>query len=104
MMNLIAEWWISRWGLHGRLEDLNNADDVYILSQRYKDMSKKICGLQTELITVGLKVKSNKTVELRINSKITSNTNVNNAVTERVEQFTYLGNAVTVDGGTTPRC
>jgi hypothetical protein len=29
MMNLIRKWWSIRWGLHGRLEDLKNADNVY---------------------------------------------------------------------------
>jgi hypothetical protein len=100
MMNLIREWWGIRWGLHGRLEDLDNADDVYLLSQSYQDMSKKICDLQTEVVTFDLKLNSNKTKELQISLKITSNTNVNKAVTDRVEQFTYLGNAVTLDGRT----
>jgi hypothetical protein len=100
MMNLIREWWGIRWGLHGRLEDLDNADDVYLLSQSYQDMSEKICDLQTEVVTFGLKLNSNKTKELQISLKITSNTNVNKAVTDRVEQFTYLGNAVTLDGRT----
>jgi hypothetical protein len=67
-------------------------------------MSEKICDLQTEVVTFGLKLNYNKTKELQISLKITSNTNVNNAATDRVEQFTYLGNALKVDGGTTSRC
>jgi hypothetical protein len=59
MTNLIREWRGIRWGLHGRLEDLDNADDVYLSSQSYKDMSEKICDLQTEVVTLGLKLNSN---------------------------------------------
>ena len=51
-------------------------------------MSEKICDLQTEVVTFGLKLDSNKTKELQISSEITSNTNVNNAVTDRDKQFT----------------
>lgn len=103
-MNLIREWWGIRWGLHGRLQDLDNADDVYLLSQSYQDMSEKMCDLQAEVVIFCLKPNSNKTNKLQISLKVTSNTNVNKAVTDRVEQFTYLGNAVTVDGVTASRC
>ena len=67
-------------------------------------MSEKMCDLQTEVVTFGLKNNSTQKKELQISSKITSNTNVNNAFTDRVEQFTRLGNAITVDGGTSSRC
>jgi len=50
-------------------------------------MSKKICDLRTEVITLGLILDTNKLKDLQKSSKITSNTNVNNAVTDRVEQF-----------------
>jgi hypothetical protein len=40
VINLIREWWGIRWDLDGRLEDLDNANDVYLFSQSYKDMSE----------------------------------------------------------------
>ena len=86
--------------MHGRLEDLDYAGDVCLLSQSCRGMSEKICNLQAEAAGTGLKINSKETKELRINSKITTNINVNNVVIESVEQFTYLDNVVTVDGGT----
>jgi hypothetical protein len=82
-----------RWSLHGRLE-LDYADDVCLLSQSYKDTSKKICSLQAEAATPGLKIHSKNTTELQTNSKI--NTNVNDEIIERVEQFTYFGSVVII--------
>ena len=29
-MNLIRGWWGIRWGLHGRLEGLDNTEDVFL--------------------------------------------------------------------------
>jgi hypothetical protein len=85
--------------LHGRLQDSDSADVVCLLSQICKDMSEKICNLQSEAATAGLKMNSKKTKERRINSKLITNINVNNVVIERVDKFTYLCSVVTVDRG-----
>jgi hypothetical protein len=45
-----------RWGLTGRLDDLDYADDICLLSQSFKDMAEKIDNLQREATTAGLKI------------------------------------------------
>jgi hypothetical protein len=77
------------WGLRGRLEDLDYADNVCLLLQSCRGISEKICNLQAETGTAGLKINSKKTKELWINSKITTNIYINDIVIEREEQFTY---------------
>jgi hypothetical protein len=88
-----------QWGLQDRLEDLDFADDICLLSQRYRDMEIKLAKLQREEEDAGLQINVNKTKEMRINSDIEHRLSINGKDIEQVESFLYLGSTVTKDGG-----
>jgi hypothetical protein len=56
-----------RWGLNGRLEDLDFADNICLLSARFRDMEIKITKLREEANN-GRKINAEKTKEMGINS------------------------------------
>jgi hypothetical protein len=58
------------WKLTERLEDLDYADDICLLSQSYKDIKEKLEGLNKEAVEVGLKINASKTKAIKINSTI----------------------------------
>jgi hypothetical protein len=94
-----------RWDLHEKLlEDVDYAGDIYLLSQNYKGLSKKIWILQAETATAGLKTHSKETTVLWTNSKIPTNINVNNVVTSRVKQFIHIWECCNGRGRSIPRC
>ncbi|KAJ4442748.1 hypothetical protein ANN_04339 [Periplaneta americana] len=53
-----------RWGLSGRLEDLDYADDICLLAHSFKDMKAKLQQLEKEAQKAGLQININKTKEL----------------------------------------
>ena len=86
--------------MNKKLENLEFADDLVLLSQRVAHARQKFESLQTEAAKVGLKVNASKTKEMRINSH--SNTGdimCEDQALERVESFTYLCSIVTSTGG-----
>jgi Reverse transcriptase (RNA-dependent DNA polymerase)/Domain of unknown function (DUF6451) len=88
-----------QWNLVEKLEDLDFADDVVLMSHRLKDMQDKANDLVKEAAKVGLKINIAKTKELRINNNTTEPIYVNGEEIERVADFTYLGANVSTDGG-----
>lgn len=58
-----------QWGIHDRLEDLDYADDICLLSQSFQDMDTKLARLQKEAEIAGLKINIQKTKEMRIRSE-----------------------------------
>jgi hypothetical protein len=89
-----------QWRMKDRLEDLNFADDICLLSQRHIDMKDKLMGLQEDPKLAGLNINVYKTKEMTLNSQIEEKLSIANKEIERVESFTYLGSIVTQDGGT----
>lgn len=88
-----------QWGLRDRLEDLDFADDICLLSSRFSDMEGKLRGLQEEAKTVGLHINVKKTKEMRLNTRTEGTLSVDGKDIEQVETFTYLGSVVTKNGG-----
>jgi hypothetical protein len=88
-----------QWGMKDRLEDLDFADDICLLSQRYSDMEDKLIRLR-EAKLAGLNINVNKTKEMRINTQIEEKLSITNKEIEQVKSFTYLGSIATQDGGT----
>jgi hypothetical protein len=76
-----------QWGLQDRLEDLDFADDICLLSQRYRDMEIKLVKLQREAEDAGLQINVNKTKEMRINSDIEHRLSINGKDIEQVESY-----------------
>ena len=90
-----------RWGLVDRLEDLDFADDLCLLSETHREMPEKLGDLTEEAEKVGLAINVKKTKALRANTNKTEPFMLGDESVEDVESFVYLGSKVTKDGGTT---
>lgn len=90
-----------RWGLVDRLEDLDFADDLCLLSEAHSEMQTKLGDLTKEAGKVGLAINIKKTKALRVNTTKKEPFMLGNESIEDVESFVYLGSKVTKDGGTT---
>ena len=112
LLFLVALDWVSRqafgenktgiqFTLLQKLEDLDFADDMVLLSQKIAHMRQKFEALQEQAARVGLKVNAHKTKDMRIRSPAnTGNIIVEGEILERVTAFTYLGSLITTTGGT----
>ena len=89
-----------QWGITGRLEDIDFADDLCLLSQRMDDMKEKLEELNEEGKKVGLKINYEKTKEIRLNTRNHQQLVVNGKIIEEVDYFKYLGSVVSKSGGT----
>lgn len=89
-----------RWNMTGRLEDIDYADDLCLLSHNIGDLKSKIKDLEEEGRRVGLKINEGKTKEMRINNNNNEDLEVNGGTIERVAKFQYLGSIVAETGGT----
>ena len=84
-----------------KLEDLEFADDMVLLSQKITHMRQKFAALLEQIARIGLKINASKTKEMRIRSLAnTGNINCVGEVLEQVSAFTYPGNLITTSGGT----
>lgn len=88
-----------QWTPNERLEDLDFADDICLLSHTFKDMSEKLKELEAEAQRVGLKINTAKTKEIRMNSTNKHPLAVKDEEIEQVENFCYLGSIVSKNGG-----
>lgn len=89
-----------QWGLHERLEDLDFADDICLLSQRHSDIKFKLDALKKEAEVAGLNINIGKTKTMEINA--TGPPRTLELVGERLESvdsFRYLGSTITRNGG-----
>jgi hypothetical protein len=89
-----------RWGLVDRLEGLDFADDLCLLSEAYREIQAKLGDLTQEARKVGLAINVQKTKALRRNTNKKEPFMLGNENIEDVESFVYLGSKVTKDGGT----
>ncbi|KAJ4440288.1 hypothetical protein ANN_08427 [Periplaneta americana] len=83
-----------QWDINNRLEDLDFADDICLLPQRFRDMEAKVEKLQEEVGNVGLKINSSKTKQMRVNCDHKNKLTVNDIEIEEVDTFLYLGSVV----------
>ena len=90
-----------RWGLVDRLEDLDFADDVCLLSEAYREMQAKLGDLTQEARRAGLAINVKKTKVLRINTNKKERFMLGDESIVNVDIFVYLGSKVTKDGATT---
>lgn len=94
-----------QWNPFSRLEDLDYADDLCILSHNTKDMKGKLEDLISFAKDAGLKINVAKTKLLRVNPHTTTRSSssiillIDNQVIEEVDEFCYLGSMITKDGG-----
>jgi len=57
-----------QWTMKERLEDLDYADDICLLAQRFCDMDEKLKRLKEEAELAGLHININKTKGMRVNT------------------------------------
>ena len=100
LLFLLALDWVSRqafgdnktriqFTLLQKLEDLDFADDMVLLSQKITYMRQKFATLLEQAARVGLKINASKTKEMRIRAPAnTGNINCDGEVLEQVSAFT----------------
>ena len=88
-----------RWKFTTKLEDLDFADDIALLSSKFQHIQMKTNKLQENASKIGLKVNTAKTKIMRMNTTNTNPVRLNDKDLEDVDSFTYLGGVVTSKGG-----
>nr|KAG5707615.1 hypothetical protein BaRGS_030997 [Batillaria attramentaria] len=89
-----------QWTLMTKLEDLEFADDLALLSHRLQDMQDKVTALETTAQRVGLKISQEKTKLLRTNNQQEAPVTISGKAVEDVSEFVYLGSKMSQTGGT----
>ena len=87
-----------QWRMMERLEDLDSADDICLLAQRWSDIRVKLGKIETEAAKVGLKIIEFKTKDMRVNPTTDLALTLNVREGKQVKSVTYLGSTVTTDG------
>ena len=82
------------------LEDLDYADDICLLAQRFCGMEEKLKGLKQEGELVGLHININKTKRIRVNTSNMQKFRLEETEIEEVGSFVYLGSVMSESGGT----
>ena len=90
-----------RWKFNTKLEDLDFADDITLLSSTRQHIQTKTDKLTHEAERGGLKVNVDKCKLLQINSQSNDVVEVNGRGIEDVDRFVYLGATVSKEGGGT---
>nr|KAG5705879.1 hypothetical protein BaRGS_030769 [Batillaria attramentaria] len=83
-----------------KLEDLEFADDLALLSHRLQDMQDKVTALETTAQRVGLKISQEKTKLLSTNNQQKTPVTISRKAVEGVSEFVYLGSKMSQTGGT----
>ena len=87
-----------QWTLQTRLEDLDFADDICMLSHHsYQDMQHQATCLEEKAKQTGLLINPQKTKTMRINTTQTDKL-IRDTEVENVEQFMYLGSSISTTG------
>nr|KAG5710457.1 hypothetical protein BaRGS_022275 [Batillaria attramentaria] len=88
-----------QWTRTRKLEDLDFADDLALLSHRLQDMQAKVDALGEISQRIGLKISQEKTKVLRTNNKQDAPVQIEGQAVTDVEEFTYLGSKISKSGG-----
>ena len=90
-----------RWKFTSKLDDLDFADDIALLSSTKNHIQTKTDRLVKHSARIGLKANQNKCKVIRMNGNNTEKVNINGDPVEDVTQFEYLGAFISTDGGGT---
>ncbi|XP_062618932.1 uncharacterized protein LOC134280533 [Saccostrea cucullata] len=88
-----------RWTFFNKLEDLDYADDLALLSHLETQMQRKTSYLQINASKIELNINIKKTEVMSLNTKSPPKIQLNGGDIKNTEYFTYLGSVVTSDGG-----
>lgn len=109
IFSLVIDWVLKttmeqprgiQWTLMQKLEDLDFADDVSLLSHTVGHMQAKTERLCSIARTAGLEINVTKTKTMRINTSQEAPLTVDGQAIEEVDRFTYLGSIVSKTEGT----
>ena len=89
-----------QWQITNKLEDLDFADDLALLSHTQAQMQEKTSKIAENSSKVGLHINVAKTKLMKLNTKSTRAVKIDEEPIEEVDKFTYLGSVVTPTGGT----
>ena len=89
-----------RWGLCGKLTDLNCADDICLLAHSTWARQITLERIEKETSKVGLKINVNKSKEMHITMKNKESLCIHSETIGRVTHFAYLGSIIDNTGGT----
>ena len=88
-----------RWQMMSKLEDLDFADDIALLSSTHSQMQSKTNSMSGLAKRVGLKINEKKTKILRLNYRKMELVKLEGKDIEDVDEYTYLGAVVSKEGG-----
>ena len=109
LFSLVIDWVMKsamspprgiQWNIMQKLEDLDFADDICLLSHTRQHMQEKTTKLQEIAGLTGLEINTHKTKTMRIEAKQTTSISLNGQPIEEVDKFTYLGSCISRTGGT----
>ena len=89
-----------QWTFAKKLEDLDFADGIALLSHRQQDAQSKLNRLSEEARKVGLNINKRKTEVVRINNEQDRPIQLEEEEIIDTDKFVYLGSVVNRDGGT----
>ena len=89
-----------QWTFLRRLEDLEFADNLALLSHRLQDLQDKVNALSKAAQHVGLRISQDKTKLLRTNNQQEAPVTIEGTAVEDVSEFVYLGSKISKTGGT----
>ena len=87
-----------QWTLTTRLEDLNFADDIALLSHNHQGMQSTLTRLAKTQQT-GLRISKSKTKVMRVNTRKADKLELDVEAIDEVENFTYLVSNISKDDG-----
>ena len=88
-----------RWNFMSKLDDLDFADDVALLSSTKQQIQDKTTRMVDEARRVGLRINIDKTKLMKINVRNQEKITIGGRDIEEVDEFTYLGAIVCKEGG-----
>ena len=110
LFNLVIDWVMRkttedtsrgiRWTLFSKLEDLDFADDLALLSHTHQHIQEKTDRLSKFGGQVGLRISTKKTETMALNVTTPLSVRVNTTDIQHADKFTYLGSIIRPEGGT----
>ncbi|XP_033115324.1 uncharacterized protein LOC117115574, partial [Anneissia japonica] len=88
-----------RWRFTSKLEDLNFADDIALVSPNCQQLQIKATKLSQFAAQTGLKINKKKSEVLRINSNSNNRIQMGEQQLNEVDKYTYQGAIVSKQGG-----
>ena len=88
-----------QWTMFSKLEDLDFADDIALLSTNAPHCQEKVTRLLNWAKQTGLYINQKKTQVMQVNVKTPATTSIEGRVLADVDDFTYLGSVISNDNG-----